>query len=244
MDNWINHARFYGIAATITGFFTSDEFQAKNLPQEVVVDKLYRSILGREGGDDEKNIQLDRLKSGLTIHIIVNDLVGSDEYRRKAQLRAVPLPDMSVYSTLKIIFIYLCLISSISFRRPIFKWHSISGIPGFIKTLYQNILSRDPAEGACDAWANHTRSHGVASTFNEFFTSEELHNHHFPHEDIVDRLYRAILGRECNRKGDKKTDKCVQLRDGIAIGVIVNDLVGSEEYRKRVQLGVTPPADA
>ena len=77
----------------------------------MVVDKLYRSILGREGGDDEKNIQLDRLRCGLAIHIIVNDLVGSDEYRQKAQLRAVPLPDMSVYSTLK----SSCLISSISF---------------------------------------------------------------------------------------------------------------------------------
>jgi hypothetical protein len=98
IDDWINHARFYGIAATITGFFTSDEFQTKDLPQEVVVDKLYRSILGREGGDDEKNIQLDRLRGGLAIHIVVNDLVGSDEYRQKAQLRAVPVPDMSVYS--------------------------------------------------------------------------------------------------------------------------------------------------
>ena len=69
----------------------------------MVVDKLYRSILGREGGGDEKIIQLDRLRGGLAIHIVVNDLVGSDEYRQKAQLGAVPFPDMSVW--LKIILI-------------------------------------------------------------------------------------------------------------------------------------------
>ena len=96
IDNWINHVRFHGIASTITGFFTSNEFQTKNLPLEVVVDKLYRSVLGREGRGDEKNIQLDRLRGGLAIHIAVNDLVGSDEYKQKAQLGAVPSANMSV----------------------------------------------------------------------------------------------------------------------------------------------------
>ena len=118
IDGWINHARFHGIAATITGFFTSDEFQAKNLPQEVVVDKLYRSILGREGGGDEKNIQLDRLVGGLAIHIVINHLVGSDEYRQKAQLGAVPFPDMSVYCT-KIIYLSMTDLSSISSQSDI-----------------------------------------------------------------------------------------------------------------------------
>lgn len=96
IDSWVNFNRFHGTAATIAGFFTCDEFQTKNLPQEVVVDKLYRSILGREGGGNEKNTQLDRLRAGLAIHIVVNDLVGSDEYTQKAQLGAVPSPDMSV----------------------------------------------------------------------------------------------------------------------------------------------------
>jgi hypothetical protein len=69
INGWINHARFHRIAATITGFFTSDEFETKN-PQ-VVVDKLYRLILGCDGGGDEKKIQLDRLRGGLAIYIII-----------------------------------------------------------------------------------------------------------------------------------------------------------------------------
>ena len=109
IDSWINQARFHGIAAIITEFFTSVEFQTLNLPQEVVVDKLYRSILGREGEGDEKNILLDRLRGGLAIHIAVNDLVGTDEYRQKVQLGAVPFPDMSVYHL--IIFNYTSISS-------------------------------------------------------------------------------------------------------------------------------------
>ena len=104
IDFWINHTRFHGIAATITGVFTTDEFQAKEFPHEDIVDKLYRSILGRESRGEERTDQVVRLADGVTICNIVNDLVGSDEYRQKAQLGAVPFPDMSVW--LKIIHLY------------------------------------------------------------------------------------------------------------------------------------------
>jgi hypothetical protein len=61
------------------------------------VDKLFRSILAREGKIDEKNIHLDRLRH-LGIHFMVNDFVGCDEYRQQAQLGVVPSPDMPAYS--------------------------------------------------------------------------------------------------------------------------------------------------
>ena len=136
IDSWINQARFEGVAATITGFFTSDEFKTKNLPQEVIVDKLYRSILGREGEDDEKNIQLDRLMGGLAIHIVVNDLVGSDEYRQNAQLGAVPSPDMSVYIT-KLIYLSMTDLTSISSQTDIHMESSKQNAG-----LCQNIVSK------------------------------------------------------------------------------------------------------
>ena len=90
INDWLDHARFHGIASTISGFFTCDEFKAKNLPQEVVVDKLYRSILGREGGWDGKSYWVDRLERGDAVQAIVSDFVGSVEYGRKAQEGSVP----------------------------------------------------------------------------------------------------------------------------------------------------------
>jgi hypothetical protein len=97
IDYWMNHTRFHGIASTISGFFTSDEFMAHNLSQEVIVDKLYGSILGREGEGDGKNYWLCRLRRGDAIQSIVNGFVGSAEYRQKAQDGVVPPPGMSVY---------------------------------------------------------------------------------------------------------------------------------------------------
>jgi Domain of unknown function (DUF4214) len=92
IDGWTNHALFHGIAATIGGFFTSDEFKAKNLPQEIVVDKLYRSILGCEGDPEGKNFWLSRFRCGDAIQIVITEFVGSPDYRQKAQNNIVPQP--------------------------------------------------------------------------------------------------------------------------------------------------------
>ena len=96
IDHWMNHTRLHGIASTISGFFTSDEFKAKNFefPQEAIVDKLYRSILGREGRWDGKNYWIDRLRHGDTVQTIVSDCIESVEYRQKAQAGIVPLSGM------------------------------------------------------------------------------------------------------------------------------------------------------
>ena len=99
LSHWTDHTRFFNIASTISGFFTSDGFQAKQLSREDIVDKLYRSIFGRECRGDERTVQVIRLRDGVSIYTIINDLVGSVEYREKAQLGAVPSPDTSVYST-------------------------------------------------------------------------------------------------------------------------------------------------
>ena len=104
--------------------------------------------------------------------------------------------------------------------------------------MYQNVLSRDPEEGATVGWGNYTRSNGVASTVIGFFTAVKFHRKRFSHEDIVDKLYRSILGHEC--RDDEKIEQVDWLRNGIAIVPIINDLVGGDEYRQRVQLGAAP----
>ena len=106
IDHWMNHTHFHGIASTISGFFTGDEFKDKNFkfPQEVIVDKLYRSILGREGRWDGKNYWIDRLRHGDTVQTIVNDCIESEEYKQKAQAGIVPPSGMLVY----------CLLNSLS----------------------------------------------------------------------------------------------------------------------------------
>ena len=90
IDYWTNHVRFHGISSTISMLFTSDDFRIWDLPQEAIVDKLYISILGREGGWDGKNYFLRRLRRGDEIQTIVEEFIGSTEYRQKAQTGTVP----------------------------------------------------------------------------------------------------------------------------------------------------------
>ena len=66
----------------------------------------------------EKADQVVRLRNGIAISVIINDLVGSDEYRQKAQLGAVPLPDTSVDS-IKIIYRYMTDLASIPSQTDI-----------------------------------------------------------------------------------------------------------------------------
>ena len=112
IDHWMDHTRLHGIASTISGFFTSDEFEAKNFKvppnkrEVIIADKLYRSILGREGGWDGKKYWIDRLKHGETVQAVVSDFIESEEYRQKAQAGIVPLSGMLVY----------CLLNTLSRR--------------------------------------------------------------------------------------------------------------------------------
>ena len=114
-------------------------------------------------------------------------------------------------------------------------------MPDFVKTLYQNILSRDPHNEGLSHWTDHTRFFNIASTISGFFTSDGFQAKHLSREDIVDKLYRSILGREC--RGDERTDQVIRLRDGVSICTIINDLVGSVEYREKAQLGAVPSPD-
>ena len=96
INYWTNHFRFHGISSTISMLFTSDDFRAMNLSSEAIVDKLYSSILGREGEWDGRNYFLRRLRRGDAIKTIVDDFLGSTEYRKKLQTVNVPPHDMSV----------------------------------------------------------------------------------------------------------------------------------------------------
>ena len=96
IDYWMNHFRFHGISSTISMLFTSDDFRAMNLSSEAIVDKLYSSILGREGEWDGKNYFIWRLNRGDPMKTIVDDFIGSAEYRKKVQRVNAPPHDMSV----------------------------------------------------------------------------------------------------------------------------------------------------
>ena len=119
-------------------------------------------------------------------------------------------------------------------------------IPGFVKTLYRNILDRNLEDQASiDYWTNHIRFHGISSTISMLFTSDNFKIMNLPQEAIVEKLYSSILGREGEWDGNKYWLQ--RLRRGDAMQAIVDDFVGSSEYRQKAQTGTTsitvPPHD-
>jgi hypothetical protein len=92
IENLTTYTRNNGIPKTINAVFTTNEFKLKNLSQEVVVDKLYRSILGREADGHEKEDMLYKFRRGDSIQKVVNDCVGGAEYRLKVQNNTAPDP--------------------------------------------------------------------------------------------------------------------------------------------------------
>ena len=61
------------------------------------MDKLYSSILGREGEWDGNKYWLQRLRRGDAMRAIVDDFVGSSEYRQKAQTGAITMPPHDMF---------------------------------------------------------------------------------------------------------------------------------------------------
>ena len=91
-------------------------------------------------------------------------------------------------------------------QRPIFTWNPAGGIPDFIKTLYQNILGRDPlpeVHSEINYWKNHTLFHGIASTISGFFTSDEFKakNFLFSQEVVVDNSIVLFLDAKADGMG-------------------------------------------
>ena len=121
----------------------------------------------------------------------------------------------------------------------ILLWNHTGGIPDFVRTLYQNILDRDPeSQAAINYWMDYTHSHGIALTIGGFFTSNEFKARGLPIEVVVDKLYRAILG--CEAEAEGKNYWLDRFRRGDGMQVIVNDFVGSREYRQKVQDNLVP----
>lgn len=229
--HWTKHTVTHSLAATINDFFVSDGFRAKNHSLDAIVDRLYRSILGREAEVEEKNHWLSRLKQADVMRIVIDQFIASPEYRHKARIGAVPNPAFVPSPS--------PLTQPIqTSRHRIRFWHSTCGLPEFIRTLYHNILDRDPeSKEVVEWWTTHSTSLGLASTLNGFFTSHEFIAKNHPPEAIVDRLHRSILGREAGVEGQKYWQGKLSSE---TMEVIIAGFLDSSEYRGKIQNATAP----
>ena len=85
--------RAFSAARVVDFFFTCDEFRSKfkNISKEEIVKRLYACLFGREPDDGGKKFWTDCLKNGTSIHNVIVDMTGSDEFKKRMKnLSLVP----------------------------------------------------------------------------------------------------------------------------------------------------------
>jgi len=112
-------------------------------------------------------------------------------------------------------------------------------IQDFVKTMYQNILDRNPeSQTVVDNWTRHTYAHGLAETLRCFFTSDEYRAKSLSTETTVDKFYLSVLGRQAEPGG--RAYWIGAIRDGMSLHKVAEGFVGSQEYQQKVQAGTAP----
>ncbi|KAJ7312755.1 hypothetical protein DFH08DRAFT_973271 [Mycena albidolilacea] len=84
-------AKDRGLRMAVTGFFTSDEYRAKDLSTPETVKKLYRAILGREPDTWEVEHHAQEINRGRSLEDAVRVFVDSPEYHTRTRKELVPL---------------------------------------------------------------------------------------------------------------------------------------------------------
>lgn len=118
-------------------------------------------------------------------------------------------------------------------------WVRSGGILDFMRTLYQNILDRDPESQEVLEWhARNTYTHGLANAVGGFFMSPEYASRGLSAEATVDRYYLSLLGRQPEAQGREYW--VGEIQRGMTLWRVAEGFVGSEEYRRRVDAQMAP----
>ena len=79
----------YGGTQVASGFVFSDEYKAQHTSNEVFVDMLYRTILGREAEPNGRQSWISTLDYSSSREKVLNGFMFSDEFARKCQIASI-----------------------------------------------------------------------------------------------------------------------------------------------------------
>ena len=105
-------------------------------------------------------------------------------------------------------------------------------VEAFITRCYQVILGRDPDPDGLSGWASALKSGKTtaAGIISSFMTSSEFLSRNLSNREIVDILYRAMLGRAPDPNG--VADWTSRLDAGAPVSSVIAGFYDSNEFRK------------
>ena len=207
-------------AQTVKGFTDTFEFIKRNLSNEQIVEAMYRGMLGRGSDPTGKAEWVAMLDGGASIEQLINGFAGSPEFVAMCnecgiKSGSVPLPGKSSSG-------------GGGGGEPAEK-PDPDKIAAYVARCYRALLGRQGGSAEIDEWTMKyctglTGRLGIIS----MVSSREFAGRKLKNSQIVEVLYRAMLGRNADETGMNTFSQ--MLNDGYSVEKVINQIGGSQEY--------------
>ena len=208
----------------IDGFVTSNEFINAQHTDEDSVIILYKAMLGREPDSGGKNYWMSVLNGGNPLAVVINGFCTSNEFTALCASYGIQPGSVETGP-----------------EKPPKPVKDMTLIRAFVTRCYQVILGRSPDNTGLEYWAKALANgeKEAAEIIDGFVNSNEYRAKNLNHEDSVETLYMAMLGRGSDVGG--KAYWVQQLQGGKPFAVIINGFCTSNEFKALCnQYGITP----
>ena len=159
----------------------SGEFKSRNLNNSEFVDVIFRLVLEREPDSEGEKYYLDKLEHGLTWDYLVVNAVNSPEFSYIATKKNISLIPISYMNTLDI----------------------YEHITLYVDNFFRVGLNRRPDEEGLNYWVTSLANHSASTTDFTItaLSGDEMTHRNLTNEELVDVLFRGLLGREPDIEG-------------------------------------------
>ncbi len=183
LNNWVNQLESGKSKASeiISNFMFSPEYLNRQSPDDVTVEILYNTMLGRPSDPGGKAMWLERMADGADSNAIINGFCGSQE------------------------FLGICDEYGIE-AGSVGGGQQLTGIEGFVARCYSEALSRNSDEGGLNYWCDKLRNKEqtpIQVAWGFVFSPEmDAQRKIVENPDaLLDSLYRLYLGRPADEGG-------------------------------------------
>lgn len=206
-------------AVVAQGFFFSDEFRDKRLPDSEFVNVLYKVMFDRQADEGGKNNWMDKLEMGMSREFVYAGFANSTEFANLCEKFGV---------------------KNGSIRCGAYRDQN-EGVTAFVNRLYRKALGRVGDDDGMEDWCRKIlrREQDMESVAHGFIFSAEFLSRGHSNEEFVRIMYRTFLDRECDPTGFG--DWVEKLNRGMDRELVFQGFARSEEFRRLMEeYGIKP----
>lgn len=192
----------------VTTLMESDEYKAKKYSDGEFIQRVYRGMLGREASDTDVNNLLSYLDNGVSRRFVLSIISSSTEFSNLCNSYKMEKGFISVTEN----------------RDRSYDYTS------YVMRCYKEIFGRKADVSGLNTWTGTIlNGGGGVSVVSALVNSDEFRNKRYSNSEYVDRIYRAMLGRNSDSVG--KATWIYNLEQGASPLLIVKGFCGSDEFR-------------